>query len=79
MAAAPVLLLQDLHVRVMNAATGELLPSDDLPAKCCELLSLAEQYARLGAGEVIIMLLTEQPLGRAEELARLLPRLHSIG
>ncbi|HEY3086622.1 MAG TPA: hypothetical protein VII16_02005 [Actinomycetes bacterium] len=44
-----------------------------------ELLSLAEQYARLGVGEVIIMLLTDQPLVRAEELARLLPRLHSIG
>jgi F420-dependent oxidoreductase-like protein len=70
----------DRHCAEVGRDPKEILRSVQVrPRDDDELLSLAEQYARLGVGEVIIMLLTDQPLVRAEELARLLPRLHSIG
>jgi CTP:molybdopterin cytidylyltransferase MocA len=70
----------DGHCAEVGRDPKEILRSVQVrPRDDDELLSLAEQYARLGVGELIIMLLTDQPLVRAEELARLLPRLHSIG
>ncbi|WP_020577174.1 LLM class F420-dependent oxidoreductase [Actinopolymorpha alba] len=44
-----------------------------------ELLTAVEAYARIGIGEVIVVLRGGDPVASAEEVARLLPRLRSIG
>jgi hypothetical protein len=58
---------------------GRLRSAQVRPRDDAELLSQAEQYARIGVGEVIVMLPPDRPVARAEEVARLLPRLHGIG
>ena len=53
---------------------AQVRPRDD-----ADLLSQVEQYARIGVGEVIVILPPERAVARAEEVARLLPRLRGIG
>jgi Luciferase-like monooxygenase len=67
--------VDETYVKVAGRLrSAQVRPRDD-----AELLSQAEQYARIGVGEVIVMLPPDRPVARAEEVARLLPRLHGIG
>ncbi len=70
----------DRHCADVGRDPAEILRTVQLwPRADEELLSLTEQYARLGVGEVIIILPADRPLARADEMTRLLPRLRNIG
>ena len=69
----------DRHCADVGRDPTEILRTVQVrPGDLAELPALAEAYARQGVGEVIVMLPSNQPLARAEQVAQLLPRLHSI-
>lgn len=58
---------------ILRAVQVRFSGSDD------ERLRLAEEYARVGAGEIIAMLPAGEAVPAAEQVAALLPRLRAIG
>jgi F420-dependent oxidoreductase-like protein len=70
----------DQHCADVGRDPSEILRSAQVrPRDDAELLSEVEQYARVGVGEVIVILPPDRAVAAAEDVARLLPRLHGIG